>query len=337
MTLGRVFLKNMFGTSERILLDPRLARCGQRSQLPPEYPRSGQPAEWFSPKLLANKGYQGLTFDFFVQWNTSPLVLTPLIWIKKILKAPHTYARLLNQLPQLVLNELGEPYLRLYSTFAKAYGLELQLLIFRDDADWANPGSTLLLCTIENTGGEISISGNEISISMLQELIRMHSGGPVKIGQKGLFWGTSNLECYLSVTDSLYPGDVDLLLLDGHGKPAAIIEFKKHTLDSPISEQKITNYYPYPDGRKYNRLAVLQQYLSGRSELQRIPCCIIYYPTKAGATKGRIEFLKGEYGKLSALAARNFELPENKSSEEFSKIIDLVQRGIAYYHQQAAG
>ncbi|WP_224999398.1 hypothetical protein [Cesiribacter sp. SM1] len=324
----------MLQSNERMLLEPRLARCGQRTQQPAVHPRSGQPTEWFSPELLAKKGYKGLTFDFFVQWNTVPPALTPLIWVKKILKASHSYAQLLNKLPEFLLSELGAPYLQLYTDFAQAFGMELQVLIFRDDHDWASTGSTLLLCTLENVGGEISISGSEISIGLLQDLIRMHSGGKVKIGQKGLFWGTSNLECYLSATDSLYPGDVDMLLLDERRKPAAIIEFKKHNLLSPISEQKLENYYPYPDGRKYNRLAVLQQYLARRSGEQHIPFIIIYYPTKPEATKGRIELLQGAYGELRTLAARNFELPGKRSAEEFEKVTELLQRAIAYHHQQ---
>ncbi len=316
-----------------MLLEPRLARCGQRMQLPAVHPRSGQPAEWFCPELLAGKGYKSITFDFFVQWNTAPPALTHLIWIKKILKAPYSYAQLLNTLPQFIIGELGAPYLMLYTDFAQAYGLELQLLIYRDDQNWTDSGSSLLLCTIEEVDGEISISGSEISIHLLQDLIRMHSGGKVKIGQKGLYWGTSSLECYLSTTDSLYPGDVDMLLLDTRGKPAALIEFKKHNLDSPISEQKLENYYPYPDGRKYNRLAVLQQYLANRSGQQHIPFVNIYYPTKPAATKGRIELVQGGYGELRALAARNFDLPEKKSPEEFEKVIVLLERAIAYHHQ----
>ena len=317
-----------------MLEDPTLARCGRRTLRPPVHPTSGEPAEWFSPQQLEAAGLSGMSFDFFVNWNSSPPSLTPVIWIKKILKPPHTYQKLAENLPLVLAQEMGEPSIRLLLSFTKAYSLELQLLIFRDDQDWADANSSVLLCTMEEAGDTFSVDSEEIPIDVLQQLIRLHSGGAVKIGQKGLFYGTSSLECFLSTTDSLYPGDIDLLVLDSTGKPAAILEYKKHTLSTPIGEQKISNYYPRPDGRKYNRLFVLQDYLASRSQQTNIPFFIIYYPTAPAATEGRIELIKGKYGQLCTMAARNFSLPREKTKAAFEEITELLKRGIAYYHRE---
>lgn len=324
----------MVEANERMLEDPTLAKCGERIQRPPVHPTSGEPAEWFSPQQLEAAELSGISFDFFVNWSSSSPSLTPVIWIKKVLKPPHTYQALIKNLPLVLAQEIGDPYIRLLLSFAKAYDLELQLLIFRDDQDWANTNSSVLLCTMEKAGDTFSVDSEEVSIDVLQQLIRLHSGGAVKIGQKGLFYGTSALECFLSTTDSLYPGDVDLLVLDSTGKPAAILEYKKHTLSTPIREQKISNYYPRPDGRKYNRLFVLQHYLASRSQQNSIPFFIIYYPTAPAAREGRIELIKGKYGQLCTMAARNFNLPREKTKAAFDKITALLKRGIAYYHRE---
>jgi hypothetical protein len=172
-----------------------------------------------------------------------------------------------------------------------------------------------------------------ISIESFKELIRYNSGGPVQIGSKALIYGTSNLECYLSGTNSLYPGDVDLILLDRSNKPVGILEFKKHTLSTPISKQRLANYYPYPDGRKYNRLSILKDYLSNESNT--VPFFVIYYPTNSECTEGRLELLHGAANNLSTKTASNFALPINNSHKEYSKMIDKLKKAIAYHYNQS--
>ena len=93
-----------------------------------------------------------------------------------------------------------------------------------------------------------------ISMRRLKEMVRLHSGGPVRVGRKGLIWGTSAIECHLSHTDAAYPGDADAVVIDAEGNVRYVIEYKKHTLDGNIQDHRADTYYPKPDGRKYQRL-----------------------------------------------------------------------------------
>ncbi len=135
-----------------------------------------------------------------------------------------------------------------------------------------------------------------ISLDNVKDSIRALSGGPVTIGTKGLIYGTSALECYLSQSDALWPGDVDSVLWSHTTNSAvALLEFKKHTLTTPISSQELSSYYPNPDGRKYNRLAVLRDHLSAN-----LPLFVIYYPTNTMHDTIKIERVVGPYGGLRA-------------------------------------
>ena len=98
--------------------------------------------------------------------------------------------------------------------------------MFHDDLDWSNDRNELLIVSLFFKEGHYSFSPQKYSLSEFKELIKSHSGGPVSIGSKGLIYGTSRLECSLSKTDSLYPGDADLLLLNEDNKAVCILEFK---------------------------------------------------------------------------------------------------------------
>lgn len=118
------------------------------------------------------------------------------------------------------------------------------------------------------------------SLDGLKTIIQQRSGGPIRVGRKGLRFGTSRLECYLSHTDAAWPGDADLVVYDAGSscQPTAIIELKKHTRHStlPFLEQRLENYYPKPDGRKYDRLIALANHLSDRNV---VPIFVLYYST----------------------------------------------------------
>lgn len=88
-----------------------------------------------------------------------------------------------------------------------------------------------------------------------------------------------------------------MIILDSENKPQGILEFKKHSLTTSISEQCLSNHYPKPDGRKYNRLSILKDYLSSADN--QIPILVVYYPTNPSFTEGRLELLQGKTGYLS--------------------------------------
>lgn len=133
----------------------------------------------------------------------------------------------------------------------------------------------------------------------------------------------------MSKTDSLYPGDADLLLLNEDNKAVCILEFKKHTLSSPISEQCFTNYYPRPDGRKYKRLALLRDYLASKSN-SRILFFVLYYPTQTYIEQQwKLEIIEGNAFSLRATDSFTFELPADKSDNEYKKVIEKISQVIA--------
>lgn len=311
-----------------MLIKPFLAKCGDRTSLPKAHLTSGAPEEWFSNEILAPHGFFGLTFDFFVDWSARPVCLRPVVWVKRILAPPHTYPQFIEDLQANLLAEFSAAYLKRLVSFAKSHQLDAQLIIFRDDFDWKAETTELLLVYVsERDSGNFCFDPFILTLKQLKQRIQLYSGGPVQMGSKGLFYGTSNLECVLSGTDSLYPGDVDLVLLNKADQPVGLLEFKKHTLDTPITDQRLSNYYPRPDGRKYDRLAILKDYLSSVKG-SHIPLLVIYYPTVVGCTEGKLEVLVGSTGKLATKAASNLKLPLSKSPEAYNLLVHVLKKTI---------
>lgn len=311
-----------------MLIKPFLAKCGDRTSLPKAHPTCGAPEEWFSDEILVPNGFCGLTFDFFVNWSARPVCLTPVVWVKRILAAPHTYSQFIKDLQINLLAEFGASYLKRLVSFAKSHQLDAQLIIFRDDFDWKAETTELLLVYVsKGHSGNLFFEPFILTLKQLKQRIQLYSGGPVQLGFKGLFYGTSNLECVLSGSDSLYPGDVDLVLLNEADQPVGLLEFKKHSLGTPITNQRLSNYYPRPDGRKYDRLTVLKDYLSSVKGSD-IPLMVLYYPTVAGCTEGMLEVLVGSIGKLATKAASNFKLPLAKSPEAYNLLVHVLKKAI---------
>lgn len=279
----------------QVLTRPKLARCDNRYQLAKVNPQVGEPERWLTPQVLGAFGYVGISFDFFVNWST--LRCADEVWIKRI-----------SSIDTAQLDRAGAEYIKqaaasmgddLYAIhdFAHSYGLLAFYRIFRDSVDWASVPEAILRAEITDTGlGHLKLQ----SLQEVMDAIRLLSGGPVTMGYKGLMYGTSTLECYLSGTNALWPGDVDSVLWNPLTKKAvAILEFKKHTLSSPIGDQCLSNYYPRPDGRKYNRLALLRNRLG-----KHIPLIIVYYPTDTRHDTIKLERVSGEYSTLTSSASR---------------------------------
>lgn len=317
-----------------MLLKPFLALCSNRVAIAKQHPTSFPPEDWFSDSSLVASGslYNGIEFDFFVNWTQAPIQITPVIWVKRILQPAYTYAQVIENLKGVLIAEFTLPYLIRIFNFCNTYHFQLQIVIFRDDYNWSNTDSSILLITITAASDNgIECNSEQIDIETFKERIRNHSGGAVTVGQKGLIYGTSKLECFLSTTNSAYPGDVDKILLDVHsGKPKAILEFKKHTLNSPIEEQRLGNYYPGRDSRKYDRLAVLRDYISRADN--SVPIIIVYYPTNPAFNEGKVELIQGEAGHLKPKAQGMFYLPENNSLAEFRKPIEKMDKAVKHHY-----
>lgn len=307
---------------------PFLAKCWNRSSLPKTHPISWSPEEWLDNESLESKGLFGISFDFFVDWSQSPPVLCPKIWIKVILEPNFSYTDILEDINRIFIEEFGIDYLNRLSSFASNSKLEVQFIIFNDELDWENKSNKILIIDFFKVNDDFNFKGSLVNIDEFRVNIQNNSWGPVKIGTKWLIYGTSKLECYLSHTDSLYPWDVDLLIIDNLNKPKWLLELKKHTLDSDISLQCLSNYYPMPDWRKYNRLAILRDYMN--SQGNNVAFLVLYYPTNEIFTEGRLELINGRPGNLKKIFASNFALPTKNNFSDYEWIVSKLDKAIKF-------
>lgn len=315
-----------------MLAKPILAKCSDRALLPKSHPTTGSPEIWLSNSILVKNQLFGISFDFFVDWSNNPPVLMPTIWIKRILLNNHSYQDIINDIENVIQKEFTEEYLERLTSFSIRYKLSVQLVIFQDDYDWSNEESNILLVTLErNDPKKIDYKHSLYTIANFKKEIQTNSGGPVQVGAKGLIYGTSRLECYLSTTTSAYPGDVDLILLDSQNDVKAILEFKKHTLAGPITGQKLSNYYNGPDKRKYDRIAILRDHFD--PDLTKIPIIIVYYPTQESIKNLKVELVGGPVGKLDYLADVVLVLPKDLMEESVIPIVDKILEGIPSFHK----
>ena len=303
------------------LVEPKLAKCDDRNILPRNNSESGSPEEWFNSRILAENNLLGFNYDFFVNWQKQPNVVTPVVWIKRIIRGESSdeLIRLCtrNDVVSLIENCELSDYLNKLARHCFQNKLRLQLLIFRD-VDWAKAPEYIIVVEVRWHDDGLKYSISRIDLAEIQERIRLASGGSVRIGNKGLIYGTSMLECYLSHTDSLYPGDVDLILTNNEYENIAILEFKKHNLESSIQAQQLSNYYPRPDGRKYDRLAILRNYLQQNPKL-----IVIYYPTNN--TEGAvIEYVSGEAETLVSSDRRTLVLPTKGNNDSYRHFLNEI-------------
>ena len=294
-----------------LLCRPYLARSDNRWIRPKAHPSAGAPEDWFSDVALAGTGLQGISFDFFINWSTG--ALSPSFWIKRIVKQDfQPWPAADSALWQRLLEQCdGTAYVQRLSAFAHRCGASLTCQLFKDSYHWVDQ-MPLVSARLDADG---SVSQAQIkTVSALKVEIRALSGGPVQIGSKGLIYSTSTLESYLSHTDALWPGDADLILVDAQGSPAALLEFKKHTLETPMSAQRLSNYYPRPDGRKYDRLAILREFLS-----PDLPFVVVYYPTRPSLHSVVLERVEGPAGALES--GERMEVPLPKSPGDSAGIV----------------
>ena len=308
-----------------MLRKPVLAFCDNRAPAP-THPWSGEPDEWLADTYLEPHGLVGLTFDFFVNWTTRTTSNSNRLWIKRIVNqsfAPWPITSSHDTSNAVYQNAIyqcdGEEKVKQLCRFADRYDMSCHYFLFKESSDWKNSPAPIV--AVSFGGGGLVTDFREVELPFLMDRIQMHAGGPVPVGEKGLTLGFSTLECYLANDKkdegAAWPGDVDLVLVDSNSTPHAIIEFKKHTPSSskPFADQKLSNYYKRganwsPDGRKYNRLAMLRDYLSGNAPL---PFIVVYFPTPTSINQVQLERVEG--GDRSLRTAESEFVPLPKASD----------------------
>ncbi|MFZ5989725.1 MAG: hypothetical protein ACOYWZ_21740 [Bacillota bacterium] len=298
-----------------MLRKPIYALCADRSRLSKKHPKSGEPDEWFSNHILQGMDLAGISFDFFVNWRNYSL--SDEIWIKRIVRDDvESWPACSREVIQNALYECdGEAYVRRLADFAYKQSKTLFYQLFKESKNWDSNGETLAAVEIAKEGTIERVT--YYNLDVIKTRIKDLSGGPVKVGEKGLIYSSSTLECYLSRTDAAWPGDVDLIMVNDRSEPIALLEFKKHTMEGAIENQKLSNYYPRPDGRKYDRLAILRDNLG-----KELPFIIVYYPTNTNIKNIKLEKIKGNRGRLTADSHRYCNVPT--SEKDMLAIVNTV-------------
>lgn len=281
-----------------------LARCDNRAAAAREHASSGRPDDWLAPSYLNPLGVKSVAFDFFVNWTT--LAVSREVWTKRILVGENNPIDV-NTTYEAIKHCDGSHKLNALVSFGRANQCKISVFLLRESAHWLNAPPPIFELVIPHDGSNPVLRNPPLTEVM--DRIRFLSGGPVRIGNKGLYYANTTLECFLSKTDAAWPGDVDMVLINDDMKPLAIIEFKKHTLDTPLGNQTLAQYYPNPDRRKYDRIAHLSAALSGTIG-HNIPIVVVFYPTRDNETEIRLELIGGNVGSLNVAAKRSLPLPK---------------------------
>jgi len=309
---------------QNLFLDPVLAECGDRTNIPKRHTPLGVPEDWFHSDRLAEHSLAVSSFDFFVDWGAMQLKRE--LWQKKILNL-----RIGKSLESLTEKEItkalrtDQSFVSL-ARFAKSNEFKAVACIIDDTQDWSSDSACLIFAKFD-PGCSHGLTFQKSLLPEVMARISKESGGDAPIGRKGLRYGTSRLECFLSRTTSLWPGDVDSILWrkDEPDRPIALLEFKKHTSRSRIgfSDQKLSNYYPNPDRKKYDRLGIFaQQAIPNFS----IPTFVIYYSVERTANMVLVEEIEAGDGGMQSVTMK--EIAGLTSSDEsiVSMLIEAITK-----------
>jgi len=282
---------------------------------------------------LAKYGLKGVSFCFFVKWNTNFTngTMNPHIWIKKSLNIRNNGVINLKD-RTFTKNFLScEPItsVKEKTRFFHKNNLDLSYMIVKK-VPVNNIPTDDVKVAIEF---KYSFIGNlfypkAISFGELKETINKYSGRSFKMG-KPLNYYETELEKILSIDQSgqtaPFPGDCDLLLYDDDMKCKAIIEYKKRTQSGSnisIRNQSIINFR-FRDTIKYKRLNILREYLEKQSNSD-IPLLVLYYSTANDSDINKIK-LESISHDLEAEKFDYFEFPKIKDIEaNHTLIIDRI-------------
>lgn len=251
------------------------ALCADRTQIS----KGVTPSDWINAALP--KRASSLSFQYFVHWDQSPLVIDDYVWMTKLIGFENTEE--LNSgteadILQTFISQGFASEFQTLSTFCKTNNHNLTCILLPElPMKMLNDETPIWVISEIDNGIELGI--RKVNIAILREQIKTHSGGPVHVGSKGLTYGTSAVECYLSKTDAAYPGDVDCIISTDDGIALAMIEFKKHTIADTIGNHTASRYYQEKDKRKYDRLASLHKYYVPLNP-DLCPLAILYFSTR---------------------------------------------------------
>jgi hypothetical protein len=256
------------------------------------------PMRWIEKALERNT--KSVSFHFFMNWNANPCHVVGPLWLTHLVKAsnPDKVTTISDDAVLAAFNQAG-CWSRLQDLISLANRLSTSaesILLGEIDTRLLSGESPSWLVSLNDEikqGGHIE----RITLDGLSKRINSIRGGEASLGSKGLIYGTSAVECWLSKTRNLFPGDCDSLIVKD-GCPVALLEMKKHTLSTPISGNLASKYYPKPDGRKYDSLFALKRHIEDAFGYE-IPLAVVYYATRFPAF--RVQVLQKTQFSIQAL------------------------------------
>jgi len=204
-------------------------------------------------------------------------------------------------------SEINENELYLELKRLNSYGLNLEYVVFNDSLDWNKNPHTIYVITCRILDKKIIYNLSLFTISEFQKLLFKYQKTSM-IMNKPLTYSKTELEGYLAdqcqrknkpINKCIFPGDVDFMIVS-KDKIKALIEFKKHSLSSPLIEESYRKYW-FKDKKKYHGIAAMTRKLKLNYFYN------IIYPTKVDIDKIKIEKIKsnGFFDSFSILKFKN--------------------------------
>lgn len=288
------------------MIAPALARTDNRAVTAKTRSDSGPPEEWFDGELLAAHRLGATSFDFFVDWRTWRLSRPVLAKLSATRTEGEGVVGADVSAVRSALaghTDRGQVLFRMASN----HDLDPVWVVVPDWCNWGASSGEILWCPVGSDGLPQSVK--RMGVQAIREMIAEHTGERFK-PQKGLYWSTTGLEGYLSGTDTPWPGDADLVLVAHEtGLPTAIVEFRKQTQDRELTS-RFLDYYPGPDSRRWDRLAVLARHFDPPPVLLAVHYSVV--ESEMGVLVVR---MGGDPGSLVEVSEDRFQVPTNRSEQ----------------------
>lgn len=294
-----------------MLRKPIRAKCGDRNTIAKRNSIYGEPDEWLRLDVLKEYNLGGISFCFFVNWSKN--TISKEIWEKRIVKDDITWPINNFNINRDAIKKLDtKEYTTLLYKFCTTNEFSGHYMLFKDLDNWRDDLEEIVDIDITE------LTCNVVSPKTLSDRIAVLRGISVPIGKGGLIYSDSTLECYFAQKQWFWPGDVDLVLLDEKSMPIALIEFKKHNLDSDIKDENIEKYIK-TDKLKYQSLGLLRDCFDNRP-----PVIVIQYPTKPGKNKIKIDKLDGPFDELESVQNKVIDIPKSSDVDTCKDLVENI-------------
>ena len=240
----------------------RSALCYNRQQTA----TGPDPGNWLKPVLPQN--WTTTTFHYFIRWGENPLAVSEACPVTLLVDLEHDEP-ITSVTPEAIArafngNEASKKLETAQRILSPHQKRAFALLLPEHPAEPVNFQTPIwhTNATQPETEDIKTITVRDLAID-----IRKHRGQTAPIGQKGLTYGTSAVECFLSKTQDSFPGDADCVIADDIGQIRFVIEYKKHNTKGPIARHLANRYYKNgSDRRKYQSLQALATAFSNHQD-----------------------------------------------------------------------